>query len=71
MKVDLPIGFRFIHGTDILEVKESKYCTRCHFFEEPGCSGAAFACTAVGREDGKSVRFIKVGVIKVGEMQHE
>lgn len=67
MKTDLPIGFRFVDGDDILEVREYKTCKECHFITSDNtCRGLAFACTANIREDGNEVSFAKVG-----EVQHE
>lgn len=60
MKIDLPIGFRFLNGDDILEVRRSSDCSGCYF---DGRACDEFSCTSCGRWDENEVYFLKIGVV--------
>lgn len=73
-ELDLPIGFQFVEGNDVLEVRRESgtpddYCRGCYFLISVNgvkkCSGCSLMCTAM-REDETDVIFAKVG-----EVQHE
>lgn len=72
--LDLPIGFQFVEGNDILQVRidgidiPDGYCRGCYFLIcENGvkkCSGCALQCTSDLRKDETDVIFVKVGEVK-------
>lgn len=72
--LDLPIGFQFVEGNDVLEVRRNRIvtpggcCKGCYFLisvdGEEICSGCSLQCGTGLLEDEKDVIFVKVGEVK-------
>lgn len=72
--LDLPLGFQFVEGNSVLEVKRNEsglpadYCKGCYFLMTVDgkdiCSGCSLQCTTALREDEIDVIFAKVGEVK-------
>lgn len=72
--LDLPIGFQFAEGNDVLEVRSSEgvtpvgCCKGCYFLisvhGKEQCSGCSLQCSTDLREDDTDVIFAKVGEVK-------
>lgn len=64
-----PIGSCFEWNKMIFRVEESEICRGCWFYEniEVSCTSHSFSgipdCGGLCRQDGKEVRFVRIGVV--------
>lgn len=66
---ELPVGFQFVDGGIVYEVRQGSSCEGCSFFikEENHCvasMGKGGLCQATFRTDGKFVNFVEIGEVK-------